>query len=527
MGEEGVEPSRPYGHTDLNRARLPFRHSPWRWSEASTRSVRPIRGPRSPPSWHPRCRLQHGYDLSWPANTPCTWKGSQVGRVGRFERRLQGMVTDAFARVFGGSVVPQEVEQALLRDAEDHLSELAGGRLLAPNRYTVQLSPSDLERMAEDRGRVVDSLSAYLTAQLADQGWDTYGEVVVFLERSDALHTGQFRTRSAVDPDASRRDAIRARDAGEAPMSQQPGQPEEKNGQYGYDNRGAPYGQQTHAPQGYEQGEQQQGYGQGQQRPAAARLRPARLRPGLPAAGLRPAGPAARLRPAGLRPGLRPAGQQATASRATASSGYEQGYGQQPGYAQPAYDQQGYGQQGYAQPAYDQQGYGQQGYDQRLRPAAGLRPARVRPAGLRPAGLRPGLRPAGLRPQQGYAQPGYDQQGYGQQGQQGYDQQGGAATSRAPDRHGHPRRRLRAQLPAHRGRPRHRPRPGLGVPAARHRRLAPAPGDPLGRADAPRCPTSARPTAPRSTATPCRPGSSSDGDVIRIGHSSLVFRTGT
>jgi hypothetical protein len=29
VGEEGVEPSRPYGHTDLNRARLPFRHSPW------------------------------------------------------------------------------------------------------------------------------------------------------------------------------------------------------------------------------------------------------------------------------------------------------------------------------------------------------------------------------------------------------------------------------------------------------------------------------------------------------------------
>jgi hypothetical protein len=28
VGEEGFEPSRPLGHTDLNRARLPFRHSP-------------------------------------------------------------------------------------------------------------------------------------------------------------------------------------------------------------------------------------------------------------------------------------------------------------------------------------------------------------------------------------------------------------------------------------------------------------------------------------------------------------------
>src|SRR5690606_35344841 len=127
---------------------------------------------------------------------------------------------------------------------------------------TVVLSPSDLERMAGDRAQVVDSLSGYVKQQLADQGWDTYGEVVVFLERSDALHTGQFRTRSSVDPDASRRDAIRARDAGEAAMSQLPCHPEE-NGQYGYD-RGAPYGQLTYAPPaGYDQA-QQQGYCQGE-----------------------------------------------------------------------------------------------------------------------------------------------------------------------------------------------------------------------------------------------------------------------
>ena len=32
MGKEGVEPSRPSGHTDLNRARLPFRHFPVAYS---------------------------------------------------------------------------------------------------------------------------------------------------------------------------------------------------------------------------------------------------------------------------------------------------------------------------------------------------------------------------------------------------------------------------------------------------------------------------------------------------------------
>jgi hypothetical protein len=242
----------------------------------------------------------------------------RLGRVDRFERRLQGLVGDAFARVFGGSVVPQEVVQALLREAEGRIEELAGGRLLAPNRFTVLLSPTDLARMGGDRAEIVNSLSGSVTEQLADQGWDTYGEVVVFLERSDALHTGQFRTRSTVDPDASRRDAIRARDAGEAPMSQQPGHPEE-NGQYGYD-RGAPGGygqQQTYAPPAYDQqaDQGQQGYGpQG----------------GYPQQG-----------------GGGYGGQQQ-------GGGYDQGYGQQQGGYQQPYEQ------GY-DAGYDQ-GYGQQGY---------------------------------------------------------------------------------------------------------------------------------------------------------------------
>jgi hypothetical protein len=299
-----------------------------------------------------------------------------LGRVDRFERRLQGMVGDAFARVFGGSVVPQEVVQALLREAEDHIEQLAGGRLLAPNRFTVLLGATDLERMAGDRAEIISTLSASVAEQLADQGWDTYGEVVVFLERSDALHTGQFRTRSRVDPDASRRDALGARDAGEAPMSQQPGHPEE-NGQYGYDrNAQGGYGQQTYAPPNYDQ--RQGGY---EQQPQAQ---------GDPQQGGYP------------QQGGQNYGQQG-------------GYPQQPGYGQPGYDQQGYGQQGYGQPGYEQggqPGYGQQGYGQQ-------QPGYGQPGYDQQAYAQPGYGQQGY--DQGYGQPGYGQPGYGQQYDQGYD----------------------------------------------------------------------------------------------------------
>ncbi len=39
------------------------------------------------------------------------------GLVQRIERKLENTVGDAFARVFGGSIVPAEVEAALRREA--------------------------------------------------------------------------------------------------------------------------------------------------------------------------------------------------------------------------------------------------------------------------------------------------------------------------------------------------------------------------------------------------------------------------
>ncbi len=415
-----------------------------------------------------------------------------MGRVDRFERRLQGMVGDAFARVFGGSVVPQEVVQALLREAEDHIEELAGGRLLAPNRFTVLLSPADLDRMAGDRAQIVDSLSASVTEQLADQGWDTYGEVVVFLERSDALHTGQFRTRSSVDPDASRRDAIRARDAGEAPMSQQPGHPEE-NGQYGYD-RGAPggYGQQTYAPPAaYDQSNRPNGYDQGDAPRGLSPVRPAGPRPGLRAAGLRQQGAPPPVRAAGLPAGL-PAGRarapvrparattsRATTSRATTSRATASRPTRSPVTAsratRPATTratrQPGYGQQGY-----DQQGYDQQGYDQ------------------------------------GYAQQGYEQQGWGQQ-YAGLTAHASASTTAPGATSSSPR----APTSSAAARTRRSGCPDTGV-SRRHLEISwdgqTATLSDLGSTN-----------GTTVNGNPVQTWQLTDGDVIRVGHSSLVFRT--
>ncbi len=55
-----------------------------------------------------------------------------MGIVQRFERKLQGAVGDAFARVFGGGVVPQEVEAALQQEARDRVEHLAAESFSPP-----------------------------------------------------------------------------------------------------------------------------------------------------------------------------------------------------------------------------------------------------------------------------------------------------------------------------------------------------------------------------------------------------------
>ncbi len=286
-----------------------------------------------------------------------------MGILQRFERKLEGAVGDGFARVFGGKVVPQEVEAALQREAEDQLQTLGDGAYLVPNKYVIAVSPTDQETFEADRELAIRAFSKHLDEYIHDNGWQTYGDVVVHFEQSPGLHTGQFRARGTVDPDAVPQNLVPQRppaESGADSMSNNPGYDQGRHGGQ-YDQGGY---QQQQQP-GYDQ---QQGYGQQQ-----------------------------------------PGYDQNYGQQNYQQPAYDQNYGQQQGYyqgyaqpQQPAYDQgyqqqpaydQNYGQQNYQQPGYDQGGYQQQGYDQ-------------------------GYGQQGY--DQGYQQPGYDQ-GY-QQPQGGYAQ---------------------------------------------------------------------------------------------------------
>ena len=121
-----------------------------------------------------------------------------MGVLQRFERRLEGMVEGAFAKVFGGVVQPVEVAAALQREAGQNKQIVGPGRVLVPNAYTVEIGPTDLERFAEWEAQLRTELAAMVTEHAADQGWSFVDDVRVSFAQVDELDTGMFRVRSNV-----------------------------------------------------------------------------------------------------------------------------------------------------------------------------------------------------------------------------------------------------------------------------------------------------------------------------------------
>ncbi|GAA2060421.1 DUF3662 and FHA domain-containing protein [Williamsia deligens] len=318
-----------------------------------------------------------------------------MGILQRLERKLEGAVDDGFARVFGGKVAPQEVENALQREAEDSVEDLGDGGALAPNAYTVVVSSTDHAELSSEYELNRKTFSRHLEHFIRDNGWQTYGDVVVEFEHSPSLHTGQFRARGRVDPDAA-----------PAPV----GTP-------------VPPAPPMHAPQNF-----------GPQNPGPHTAVPpiANPTPGVPPMTQNPGHDSRR----GHDDREYDRGSYEQGAHEQAPAAYEQpqhdagygaygqgGHGQQGGYGQQAYDQQSYdqapyepsgghaeGQRGYADSGYRDSGYQQGGWDQRGGYDQGT------------YGQSGGYQQGGYGQSGGYDQQGYDQGGAGYEADRGYQQ---------------------------------------------------------------------------------------------------------
>jgi hypothetical protein len=124
-----------------------------------------------------------------------------VGVLQRFERRLEGMVGLAFARIFKGKVHPAEIAKALQREADEQRSVVGEGRVLAPNVYIVRLGETDYGHLGQWSDQLADELADMVSEHIDDEGYQVFDKVTVRLEEDSDLPTGVFEVASQVaDP---------------------------------------------------------------------------------------------------------------------------------------------------------------------------------------------------------------------------------------------------------------------------------------------------------------------------------------
>jgi hypothetical protein len=124
-----------------------------------------------------------------------------VGVLQRFERRLEGMVGLAFARIFKGKVHPAEIAKALQREADEQRSVMGEGRVLAPNVYVVTLGRTDFEHLGQWSDQLASELADMVAEHIDGEGYQVFDKVTVRLEQNPDLPTGVFEVSSHVaDP---------------------------------------------------------------------------------------------------------------------------------------------------------------------------------------------------------------------------------------------------------------------------------------------------------------------------------------
>lgn len=121
-----------------------------------------------------------------------------MGVLQRFERRLEGLVSGAFAKAFKADVQPVEIASALQRELDDRAAIVNKGSTLVPNHFVVELSRHDFDRLSVYAKTLSEELAEVVREHSTEQRYQLRGDVVVAFEEADDLDIGVHRIRSSV-----------------------------------------------------------------------------------------------------------------------------------------------------------------------------------------------------------------------------------------------------------------------------------------------------------------------------------------
>jgi catechol 2,3-dioxygenase-like lactoylglutathione lyase family enzyme len=115
----------------------------------------------------------------------------------KFEGRLERMVDGTFSRAFKGELQPVEIGRRLTREM-DLQRRLGVHGLIAPNSFTVQLSPRDFDRFDTFVDALIRELEEAAREHARTEDYVFVGPVTVSVVEDTQLRKGRFEIVSEV-----------------------------------------------------------------------------------------------------------------------------------------------------------------------------------------------------------------------------------------------------------------------------------------------------------------------------------------
>ena len=119
-----------------------------------------------------------------------------MGIFARFEKKVEGAVSGAFARAFKGDVQPVEIAARLQRELDAEAKLLSRDKRLVPNEFQVRLSQHDHDKLAPYATTLNAELATELRNHAREMGYVFNGPVKVVFELDSSLPTGHFTVDS-------------------------------------------------------------------------------------------------------------------------------------------------------------------------------------------------------------------------------------------------------------------------------------------------------------------------------------------
>jgi len=119
-----------------------------------------------------------------------------MGIFARFEKKVEGAVSGAFARAFKGDVQPVEIAARLQRELDAEAKLVSRDKRLVPNEFTVQLSQHDHDKLAPYASTLNAELATELQDHAREMGYMFNGPVKIAFELDSSLPTGRFTIAS-------------------------------------------------------------------------------------------------------------------------------------------------------------------------------------------------------------------------------------------------------------------------------------------------------------------------------------------